>query len=41
MSRKLKKKLSDALFTVIMIIMALFPFLFVAWLCFKLFMNLA
>lgn len=41
MDKKLKKKISDGLFTVIMIIMGLFPLLFVAWLCLRLVSNLA
>lgn len=40
MNKKLRKKLSDGLFTVIMIVMGLFPLLFVAWLCLRLVSNL-
>lgn len=41
MFKRNKKKISDAFFTVLMIFMALFPFLFIVWLCLRLFVNLA
>ncbi|MFR3309545.1 MAG: hypothetical protein ACLTTQ_02835 [Christensenellales bacterium] len=41
MNKKLRKKISDGFFTVVMIIMGLFPLLFVAWLCLRLVSNLA
>ena len=40
-NKKLRKKISDGFFTVVMIIMGLFPLLFVAWLCLRLVSNLA